>query len=101
MLARAVLKGKHDAAHGAPAHHGADTMPILPTNARNIVASAAKHLDNGAPMASSARLAYDDAVSLLAANDFEYAAKRGNASLQYSVGRFHPDACAAHGAIYG
>lgn len=63
--------------------------------ATEILALAAPHVANGASMSSSAKLAYKEAVSLLAAGDPASAAQRATDSLSYSVGVFHADTRAA------
>lgn len=64
-----------------------------------IIALARKHLDNGAPMASSARLCVDDALWLASRGDDCFARTRALSSLGYSVGVFHPDYRAAEAAV--
>lgn len=61
------------------------------TDAATLIDLAARHVDNGAPMASSALSDLEDARKLLSAGKAEYAARWAVHSLDYSVGIFHPD----------
>ena len=75
--------------------------------AQRLVALAARNLNNGAAMASSAALCHEEAVAALelaAATRYGYdlparAAREALASLKYSVGIFHPDFATAANLI--
>ncbi len=58
--------------------------------ALRLLGIARAHLSNGAAMASSALLAFEDAEALYAQGHYEDAAARALTSLKYSVGIFHP-----------
>lgn len=55
-----------------------------------VLALAERHVNEG-PMASSARVCLNDALSLFVAGDIFHAEKRALRSLAYSVGIFHSD----------
>lgn len=55
-----------------------------------VMALARKHLGSG-DMESSARLCMADAVNLYNEGLYDFAKARALASLEYSVGIFHPD----------
>lgn len=57
----------------------------------SVLQLAKKHLNNGANMASSAQVSYDDAMTCLKRGDTASAGKRALDSLAYSVGILHAD----------
>lgn len=61
------------------------------TPTAEILRLARKHVDNGAVMASSARLCMAEAVASFNDGHYDVAAARAVKSLAYSVGIFHPD----------
>ena len=56
-----------------------------------IIRLARKNVDNGAAMASSARLCLAEAVASFDDGQYDVAAARAVKSLSYSVGVFHED----------
>ena len=58
---------------------------------KQVIEIARSHLENGAAMASSARVSLGDAVRCYDLGDFERARSRALDSLKYSVGIFHAD----------
>lgn len=60
-------------------------------NSHQVIELAKRHVDNGAAMASSARLCLDDAIALQAQGKCVAARNRAVKSLQYSIGVFHKD----------
>lgn len=57
----------------------------------DLIRLARKHVDNAAPMHSSAVLCLSDALRLYEAGDYVHARKRALRSLAYSVGILHSD----------
>lgn len=60
-------------------------------NSYEVIQLAKKHVNNGAPMQSSAQLCLKDAEELQAQGKYEAARNQAVRSLRYSVGAFHPD----------
>ena len=60
-------------------------------NTKDIITLARKHVDNDAPMSSSARLCLRDSIVQYDMGFFDYARKWAIKSLSYSVGVFHSD----------
>jgi hypothetical protein len=77
----------------------------MPEKLAQLLKLAAKHLNNGAPMQSSALLAYGDALDLLIQDRMQgrsviRSAERALDSLKYSVGILHDDYCEAGDCVW-
>lgn len=64
-------------------------------NSFEVIQLARKHVNNGAPMQSSAQRCLNDAEALQAQHKYVHACNLAVKSLQYSVGVLHPDYQAA------